>query len=91
MGTPAGRLMDTLTTLVRQGAGMGTAAVAPFGAGMAGIGSVGGQAAAFMGGNMPLGPSGTAGSPYTVADISHANPALVVMILALPRTVAASV
>lgn len=61
MGTPAGRLMDTLNSLVRQGARMGGVAMAPIGQGISGIGATAGAAGAFLQGDIPFGPAGAGG------------------------------
>ncbi len=61
MGTPAGRLMDTLTTLVRRGSQMGTAAVAPVGQMIAGAGAGVGAGIGFAATQAPYGIGGTAG------------------------------
>jgi hypothetical protein len=61
MGTPAGRLMETITALVRRGSQMGSAAIAPVGQMAAGIGAGIGGGAGFASSTTPFGVGGVEG------------------------------
>lgn len=72
-GTPAGRLMDAITGLVRRGAAFGAGAAGGvaqpvFAGGAAGVGAVA-AGGVFLGGESPFGPAGIAGG--TVTDMSR--------------------
>lgn len=72
-GTPAGRLMDTITGLVRRGAAFGAgaaggAAQPVFAGGAAGVGAVA-AGGAYLAGESPFGPAGIAGG--TITDMSR--------------------